>query len=191
MPACARCGNAYPDDSARCPNCNYSPSPQALQAPASPAAPPSGRYVGAEAGFWWSLLLKVFGWLSLVLGLVGGIAWFAEFGVIETPGYLYSTVQETNPLGVAFAFGIALQGIVICVVFNALAVVIEHLIALRHGQVVVRPRVAIATPLRGDGVPASSIVGHCAECGIPLTSRAAQRLSGHLWCEEHFNQRVG
>lgn len=65
--------------------------------------------------------LEVFGWLAIIIGIIGGIVVIVAFGQRAVPGYLH--VEEVNPVGIAIGIGIILEHLV----FGVFLIVVAHI----------------------------------------------------------------
>lgn len=75
--------------------------------------------------------LRTIGWVSLVLGAALAITIWITIGTMKST-YGYS--KEPNPIGIAIGFATLFQSVIVCVLFNALAVIVETLIETKNIQ---------------------------------------------------------
>ena len=79
------------------------------------------------------LALRIFAWIDLVVGIIGAIVIWVNFGSVEVPIFAGSTVtgDQANPIGIGLGIAILAQGIFLFTLFLVVAGAAEDVEAIR------------------------------------------------------------
>lgn len=78
-------------------------------------------------------ILKFIAWLNLFLGCIGSIITFIGWGTVfvSSPTYDFISHYETNPIAIALAVALLIEGILGCVFLLVICSMAEMLITIR------------------------------------------------------------
>jgi hypothetical protein len=76
--------------------------------------------------------LRHFAWIDLILGIVGAIVIWKNFGFVEIPDeYINKTYFKTNPMGILLGFISLFQGMLVCAFLHVICLIAENMIEIR------------------------------------------------------------
>jgi hypothetical protein len=82
------------------------------------------------------LALKLVAWVNLIFGCIGSLIIFSEWGrvLVSSPTYDFITHYETNPIAIAIAIALLLEGIFGFVFLSVICSMALNLIAIRENS---------------------------------------------------------
>lgn len=83
-------------------------------------------------------VLKFIAWLNLILGCLGALIIYTEFGTVEVPSTsFYGTYQQTNPVGIAISLALLLEAIIGCAFLLVVCSMANNLISIRENTMAI------------------------------------------------------